>query len=138
MAIIQGRVRNVTHPIQIILVRQLAAHLNVASFLVDPTGNLLFYNEPAEVILGRRFDDTGVMPTKEWSSAFHPFDDQGKPVPSMDLPLVITLETQQPAHKSFYIRGLKEVIHHIEVTSIPIIGLQNELLGAVALFWEVE
>lgn len=40
------------HPIQIILTRQLATHLNVAVFLVDPKGTLLFYNEPAEAILG--------------------------------------------------------------------------------------
>ena len=35
-----------THPIQIILTRQLAGYLNVPLFLVDPEGNLLFYNEP--------------------------------------------------------------------------------------------
>ena len=46
------------HPIQIILTRQLAAYLSVPLFLVDPKGNLLFYNEPAEAILGRRFDPT--------------------------------------------------------------------------------
>ena len=44
------------HPIQIILTRQLATYLSVPLFLVDPKGNLLFYNEPAEAILGRRFD----------------------------------------------------------------------------------
>ena len=41
-----------THPIQIILTRQLAAYLSVPVFLVDPKGNLLFYNEPAEIVLG--------------------------------------------------------------------------------------
>ena len=50
------------HPIQIILARQLAGYLSVPVFLVDQTGNLLFYNEPAEVILGQRFDETGAMP----------------------------------------------------------------------------
>ena len=28
-------------------------------FLVDTEGNLLYYNEPAEAILGRRFSETG-------------------------------------------------------------------------------
>ncbi len=65
------------HPIQIILTRQLAAYLSVPLFLVDPKGNLLFYNEPAEAILGRRFDETGAMPLEEWSSAFTRFDDEG-------------------------------------------------------------
>jgi hypothetical protein len=44
------------HPIQIILTRQLAGYLSVPLFLVDQKGNLLYYNEPAEVLLGRRFE----------------------------------------------------------------------------------
>jgi hypothetical protein len=40
-------------PIQIILMRQLAGYLSVPLFLVGPNGDLLFYNEPAEAILGR-------------------------------------------------------------------------------------
>ena len=35
--------------IQMILIRQLAGYLSVPLFLVDPEGDLLFYNEPAEV-----------------------------------------------------------------------------------------
>ena len=58
------------HPIQIILTRQLAGYLSVPTFLVDPNGTLLFYNEPAEVLLGRRFDETGAMPAEEWSTIF--------------------------------------------------------------------
>jgi hypothetical protein len=42
------------HPIQIILARQLAGYLSVPVFLVDQNGNLLFYNEPAELIHGQR------------------------------------------------------------------------------------
>ena len=57
-------------PIQIILTRQLAGYLSVPLFLVDPKGDLLFYNEPAEAILGRRFDETGAMPAAVWSSIF--------------------------------------------------------------------
>ena len=55
-------------PIQIILTRQLAGYLSVPLFLVDPKGDLLYYNEPAEAILGRRFEETGAMPAKVWSS----------------------------------------------------------------------
>ena len=55
-------------PIQIILMRQLAGYLSVPMFLVGPNGDLLFYNEPAETILGRRFDETGTMSAKEWSA----------------------------------------------------------------------
>lgn len=125
------------HPIQMILTRQLAAHLSVPFFLVDPEGNLLFYNEPAELILGRRFEETGEMSAEEWSSAFDPVDDQGQHVPPADLPLMVTLTEQRPAHKRIQIRGLNGLVRRIEVTSIPIAGLQGNFLGAAALFWEL-
>ena len=73
------------HPIQIILTRQLAGYLSVPLFLVDPNGTLLFYNEPAEAILGRRFEETGAMAAKEWSSVFTPIDDGGEPIPPDEL-----------------------------------------------------
>ena len=123
-------------PIQIILIRQLAGYLSVPLFLVDPKGDLLFYNDPAEAILGRRFEETGPMPAAAWSSAFTPLDDAGQPIAPEDLPLMITLARQRPAHKRFQIRGLNHVCRKIEVASIPILGLQGEFLGAAALFWE--
>jgi len=125
------------HPIQIILTRQLAGYLSVPTFLVDPKGTLLFYNEPAEVLLGRRFDETGAMPAAEWSTIFAPADQEGQPIPPDDLPLMIALHEQRPAHEQFFIRGLNGVQRHLEVVAIPILGIQGEFLGAVALFWEL-
>ncbi len=126
-----------SHPIQIILFRQLAAYLSVPVFLVDPKGNLLFYNEPAEAILGRRFDETGAMSLEEWSSAFTRFDDEGQPIPLEDLPLMITLTKKRPTYKRYHTRGLDGVVRHVEVTYIPITGLQGELIGAASFLWEL-
>ena len=125
-------------PIQIILTRQLAGYLSVPLFLVDPKGDLLFYNEPAEVILGQRFEETGAMPAEVWASAFTPVDDKGQPIPPEDVPLMIALTKQRPAYRRLYIKGLNGVRRQIEVAAIPILGLQREFLGAAALFWEIE
>jgi hypothetical protein len=116
-----------TQPIQIILMRQLAGYLSVPLFLVGPNGDLLFYNEPAEVLLSRRLDETGAMSAKEWSSAFTP----------EDVPLMITITKKRPAYQRFFIRGLDGVRRHVEVASIPIAGLNGDFLGGAALFWEV-
>jgi PAS domain-containing protein len=124
-------------PIQIILMRRLAEYLSVPLFLVGPSGDLLFYNEPAEVLLGRRFDETGAMSAKEWSSAFTPEDSEGHPVPPEDVPLMITITKKRPAYQRFFIRGFDGVRRHVEVASIPIAGLDGDFLGGVALFWEV-
>jgi len=125
------------HSIQIILTRQLAGYLSVPTFLVDPKGTLLFYNEPAEELVGRRFDETGAMPAEEWSTIFAPVDRQGEPIPPAELPLMIALHDRRPAHERFFIRGLNGVRRHLEVAAIPILGIQGELLGAIALFWEL-
>ena len=125
-------------PIQIILIRQLAGYLSVPLLLVDPKGDLLFYNEPAEAMLGRRFEETGPMPAATWSTVFTPVDEQGQSIAPEDLPLMIALTTRRPAYKRFYIHGLNGVCRHIEGASIPIIGLQGEFLGAASLYWEIQ
>jgi PAS domain-containing protein len=125
------------HPIQLILFRQLAGYLSVPLFLVDPKGDLLYYNEPAETVLGRRFDETGRLTAEEWSSIFRPLDEDLKPISPESLPLRKTVVTRRPAHQRIYIQGLDNVFRQIEIASIPILGLQNEFLGAAALFWEI-
>ena len=51
-------------PIELILMRQLASSLVMPIFLVDTSGTLVYYNEPAEQILGVRFDEIGEMPAR--------------------------------------------------------------------------
>ena len=123
--------------IEVILSRQLADSLSTPVFIVDPAGDLIFYNEPAEELLGLRYEETGAMPVSEWSSIFTPMDDKGNVLPPEDLPLVQTMSKQQPAHGEFWIRSLKNKSHKISVTSFPIIGRPNRFLGAVAVFWKI-
>jgi PAS domain-containing protein len=123
------------YEIEIILFRQLASSLAMPIFIVDPDGTLIFYNEPAEEILGRRFEETGELDTKEWSSIFSPTDEQGRPLPRESLPLAIALERHRPAHVRLWIRGLDQVPRHIEVTALPLIGQSQRFLGAAAIFW---
>lgn len=123
------------HDIELILSRQLAESLSIAVFIVDPEGNLLFYNEPAELILGEKFEDKGEMPVADWSTRFKPLDDQGNPFPPEKMPLVQTLSNQNPAHGSFWIESMKGEKHKLMVTSYPIISRSKDFLGAVAIFW---
>jgi len=68
------------YPIELILSRQLAECLDMPVFLTDTVGNLLFYNEPAEDILGKRYEDTGEMAVDEWGTVFKNKDDGGNPI----------------------------------------------------------
>jgi len=124
--------------IEIILSRQLADCLSQAIFIVDPEGNLIFYNEPAEILLGLRFEETGIMPVSEWSTIFQPKDDNGNTLPPEKLPLVQTLTNQQPAHGEIWISDLKGSRHKISITALPINGRPHRFLGAKAIFWKID
>jgi PAS domain-containing protein len=126
------------HAIEIILSRQLADCLSVPVFIVNPEGTLIFYNEPAEEILGQKFEDTGPMPVGEWGTAFFPHDEDGNALAPEELPLVQTIQNEVPAHKILWIKSLKGNSVKISVTSIPIIGRSNNFSGAMAIFWDNE
>jgi PAS domain-containing protein len=125
-----------SYEIEIILNRQLADCLSIPVFITDTEGNLIFYNEPAEVVLGKRFEETGEMPVAEWSTIFKPLDEDGAPLHPEELPLVKTLRDEYPHHKKFQIESLKGEKQHISVTSYPIISRAGKFLGAVAIFWK--
>ena len=122
--------------IEIILSRQLADSLSIPIFITDPGGNLIFYNESAEELLGKRFEETGAMPVEEWSTIFKPVDEAGNLIPPEKLPLVKTLTHRYPAHGTFWIESLKGEQNKISVTAYPIIGRPDRFLGAVAIFWK--
>ncbi len=123
--------------IEIILTRQLASYLALPIFIVDPEGNLIFYNERAELILGQQFEETGEMPAETWATIFRPIDEKGELLAAESLPLMVALAERRPAHRRFWIRGLDNVLRHIEVSAFPIVGQADRHLGALALFWEV-
>jgi PAS domain-containing protein len=125
-------------PVELILMRQLASHLSIPIFVVDAEGTLLFYNEPAEGMLGRRFDEAGEMRLDAWSSLFLPTDENGGRLPPEGLPLVIALRERRPVHRVIGITGLDGVRKLIEVTAFPIESQGGRHLGAVAAFWNME
>lgn len=124
------------YEIEIILSRQLADCLSMPIFITDTEGNLIFYNEPAEKILGARFEDVGAMKVDEWSTMFQQQDDEGNLLRPDKLPLAKTLKDRYPYHKAFRIVGLQGIAEKIAVTSYPIIGRTGKFLGAVAIFWK--
>ena len=124
--------------LEVILSRQLADSLSIPVFIIDPVGDLLFYNEPAEEILGQRFEETGRMAVEYWSTIFKQVDKDGNRIPPDNLPLVQTLRKQSPHHGEFWIENLAGAKYKISVTAYPIIGRPNRFLGAVAIFWKTD
>src|SRR5438046_999267 len=85
-------------PIELILLRPLASRLAVPVFVVDASGDMVYFNEPAEAVLGRRFDEVREMPFEEWTTAFFPSGD-GRLLEDSEIPLVIALRQREPVHR---------------------------------------
>ena len=120
--------------VEVILMRQVASSLAVPVFIVDPAGVLLYFNEPAEQILGVRFSETGEMPATDWATRFRPEDQYGKPIKPDALPLMRALQERIPASREFWITGGTGARHSINVAAFPLIGHGDRFLGAVAVF----
>ena len=124
--------------IEVILTRQLASYLAMPIIIIDAAGTLLFYNEPAEVILGRRFEETGELSADEWAQLLVVTDEQGTPLAPETRPMLIALTEKRPVHCEIWGQGLDHVRKHVEITAFPLIGQAGRQLGAVAIFWEVQ
>lgn len=122
--------------IEIVLARNFAEQLSTAIFIVNPAGDLVYYNEPAEKLLGTRFAETGMMTSNEWGTKFHPVDQEGETIPPEELPLLIAITQRRPAHSIFWIVDLDGNLREIEVTALPLIGTSDRLAGGMAIFWE--
>ena len=120
---------------ELILLKQVAECLATPMFLVDPNGALVFYNEPAEELLGHRYEETGQMALEEWGTMFAPTDSLGRPLPPNDLPLARALANRTPSQGSFFIKGLDGISRHLSVTAVPLEGPGGTDLGALAIFW---
>jgi PAS domain-containing protein len=123
-------------PVELILFRHLASRLTIPTFLVDADGALVFYNEAAEAILGRRFDEAGEMAFADWTSVFAVRDERDQLVDVDEIPLVRALRARRPVHVRVAITGLDGSPRNLEVSAFPLEGEGQLLLGAVALFWE--
>jgi PAS domain-containing protein len=125
------------HNLVLILGRGLASSIATPMFLVDPDGTLVYFNEPAESILGQSFAEAGEMPAEEWGTRFYPEDpDSGEKISGEELPLTQALAARRPAHRALVITGLDGVRRNIAVTAFPLFARTDEFVGAVAIFWE--
>ena len=123
-------------PIERILVRHLASRLAVPLFLLDVQGTLVFYNEAAEQVLGRRFDDAGELSFAEWTSALAVRDESGRPLAIDEMRFVKALRERRPAHERFDFTSADGTVRNLEVSAFPLQGPAGSRLGAVVIFWE--
>jgi PAS domain-containing protein len=123
-------------PLELILARNLLSSISTPAFLVGEEGRLLFYNEAAGALVGRRFEESGAMTAEEWTNAFGPFDDNERPIPYDQIPLTIALREGRPSHGNFRICIANGNHQDIAASAIPIVGTGGAS-GAIVIFWPV-
>lgn len=125
------------YPVEMILLKQWAEHMASSIWLMDAAGDLVYYNEPAEELLGLRFNEAGAIHADHLADLFHTTDLDGGPVDTADLPVVIALTKSQPAHAAVRIRDRTGQARDLEITALPIEAAGGRHLGAIAIFWEI-
>ena len=122
-------------PLELILARNLLSSLSTPALLANRTNEIVFYNEAAGALLGRRFEESGTLSAEEWLNDFGPLDERGEPIPLEEQPVTIALQANRAAHARHRIRSLGGAVHVVEVSGMPIIGAGG-FHGAMVFFWD--
>ena len=119
----------------LILARAFASNLSTPTLLADARGYLVFYNEAAEAVVGRRFSETGEMPLDDWIAAFEPRTAGADPLPADRRPARIALDERRPAHLAYVVTSADGVEREIDVIALPLFAHTDEFVGIIVIFW---
>lgn len=122
-------------PVELILARQLASSLAVPVLLVDARGDTLYFNEPAELIFARRFDEIEALGFEERTKVLAPRRADGGALSVDELPGVIAMRDRRPAHAALFIHGFDGVLRPVEATAVPLESANGHVLGALVVLW---
>jgi PAS domain-containing protein len=119
----------------LILAREFASNLATPTLIADDQGQLVFYNEAAEEIIGATFAETGEIPLDEFTASFSPRTLDSEPLPPERRPARTALDERRPSHQRFLVTSRDGVDRTVSVTAFPLFAHADEFLGIVAIFW---
>ncbi len=122
-------------PLELILARNLLSSILTPAFLVAEGGVLLYYNEAAAAMLGKRFEELGTLSAEDWTREFGPFGEDGKPLPYDEIPATVAVRDSRAFHGVFRV-CTSEGLQDVAASAIPIVGPGGSS-GAIVIFWLV-
>jgi PAS domain-containing protein len=122
----------------LILAREFASNLSTPTLIADARGYLVYYNEAAELVVGRRFSEEGEAPLDEWISAFEPRTASSEPLPPERRPARIAFDEHRASHLRYRVTSTDGVEREIESTAFPLFARTDEFVGIVAIWWRRE
>ena len=120
----------------LILARELAANLATPMFLIDAEGTLVFYNEAAELMLGKTWAEMGEMTAEEFGTMLDLAEPDGTPMRKSDSPAGVAFFQRTPSHKRVIATTLDGKRGTFEVTAYPLFGHVEDMHGVLTVFWE--
>ena len=120
--------------IVLILARELASKLSTAAFVTDERGELVYYNEAAEELLGATLAETAALPARDWRALFSAERLDGTPMPVDEMPGMIALGGR-PAHDELCVTTEDGARRRLLVTALPLFAHADELVGVLIVFW---
>jgi PAS domain-containing protein len=127
-----------THSLPLILARELSANLATPMFLIDGEGNLVYFNEAAELMLGRTFGEMGAISANEFGTRLQLAELDGTPMRRRDSPAGVAFLRRQPSHRTLLATSLDGTRRPFEVTAYPLFGKVGEMHGVLTVFWAAD
>ena len=119
----------------LILARELASNLATPTLIADENGNVVFYNEAAETVLGGPFAEMGEIGLDDLAESFGPRTAEGEPLAVEGLPGRIALDERRAAHVRLWATSRDGVDREVSVTALPLFAHADEFVGIVVIFW---
>jgi PAS domain-containing protein len=123
----------------LILARELAANLATPMFLLDQDGTLVFYNEAAELMIGKTYAEVGAITGSDFGDLLNAADLDGSPIRKRDTPVGIAFNQREPTHLKMRATPLGSGEQQTwEVTAYPLFGRAGDMHGVLTVFWEAK
>jgi PAS domain-containing protein len=119
----------------LILARELASNLSTAMFLLDGTGTLVYFNDAAELVIGRAFAELGEIAAADFGEMLQLAELDGAPLRRRDSPAGVAFLERRPSHRVLLITGFDGARRKVEATAYPLLGIGGEMHGVVNVFW---
>jgi len=120
----------------LILARELAANLATPMFLIDARGMLVYWNDAAELLIGKPYAELGEVPVGEFAAALHLATPDGEPLRRRDSPGGVAFFERRPSHQTLLATTYDGTRRLVEVTAYPLFGANGEMHGVINVFWE--
>lgn len=119
----------------LILARELASNLATPTLVADERGQVVFYNEAAEPVLGGPFAEMGEVHIDDLAASFSPRTGEGESLDVEELPGRVALDERRAAHVRVWITSRDGVEREVSVTALPLFAHADEFVGVVVIFW---